>query len=67
MLANFTQNYYKTGKILSSSCQQNVIYIYIYTHFACLGVCLNPINVQTAEPIGPKFFVGSLMNLIKMN
>ena len=24
----------------------------------CLSVCLYPINVKTAEPIGPKFFVG---------
>ena len=24
----------------------------------CLFVCLYPINVKTAEPIGPKFFVG---------
>ena len=26
----------------------------------CLFVCLYPINVKTAEPIGPKFFVGHL-------
>ena len=26
--------------------------------FVCLSVCLFPINVKTAEPIGPKFFVG---------
>ena len=26
--------------------------------FVCLSVCLYPINVKTAEPIGPKFFVG---------
>ena len=25
----------------------------------CLSVCLYPRNVKTAEPIGPKFFVGS--------
>ena len=25
---------------------------------ACLFVCLYPINVKTAELIGPKFFVG---------
>ena len=28
--------------------------------FVCLSVCLYPINVKTAEPIGPKFFVGHL-------
>ena len=26
--------------------------------FVYLSVCLYPINVKTAEPIGPKFFVG---------
>ena len=25
----------------------------------CLFVCLYPINVKTAEPIGPKFFCGT--------
>ena len=29
----------------------------------CLSVCLYPINVKTAEPIGPKFFVGPDMTL----
>ena len=34
--------------------------IYIWIWLVCLGVCffLYPINVKTAEPIGPKFFVG---------
>ena len=32
---------------------------YIYIYFACLGVCLYPINVKTAEPTGPKFFCGT--------
>ena len=32
--------------------------IYIYS---CLSVCLHPINVKTAEPIGPKFCVGPYM------
>ena len=32
--------------------------IYIYT---CLSVCLYPINVKTAEPIGTKFCVGPHM------
>ena len=35
---------------------------YLYINLACpsvcLFVCLYPINVKTAEPIGPKFFVG---------
>ena len=36
------------------------IYNYIYFSFlsVCLFVSLFPINVKTAEPIGPKFFVG---------
>ena len=29
--------------------------------FVCLFVCLYPINVKTAEPIEPKFFVGHLV------
>ena len=35
---------------------------HLYINLACLSVCLfvylYPINVKTAEPIGPKFFVG---------
>ena len=30
----------------------------IDVYFAFLGVCLYPINVKTAEPIGPTFCVG---------
>ena len=33
-----------------------IIILSIYK-FVCLGVCLYAINVKTAEPIGPKFFV----------
>jgi len=44
------------------------VYIYLYINLACLSVCLfvclfvclYPINVKTAEPIGPKFCVGHL-------
>ena len=36
--------------------------MYLYIYFACLSVCsfvcLYPIDVKTAEPIGPKFCVG---------
>ena len=35
--------------------------IYIYTLLVCLFVCSYPINVKTAEPIGPKFCVGPYM------
>ena len=31
---------------------------YLYIYFACLSVRLYSINVKTAEPIGPTFFVG---------
>ena len=31
------------------------ISIYKFSLFVCLSVCLYPINVKTAEPIGPKF------------
>ena len=31
--------------------------VHIYIYFACLGVCLYPINVKMAEQIGPKFCV----------
>ena len=37
-------------------------YFYIYTLVVCLSVCLNPINIKTAEPIGPKFSVGFDVN-----
>ena len=32
--------------------------LHLSINLACLFVCLYPINVKTAEPIGPKFFVG---------
>ena len=31
---------------------------YLSINLACLSVCSYPINVKTAEPIGPKFVVG---------
>ena len=33
----------------------------IYLYFACLGVCVYPINLKTVEPNGPKFCVGPHM------
>ena len=36
-----------------------ILSIYKFGLSVCLFVCLYPINVKTAEPIGPKFFVGS--------
>ena len=38
------------------------ILIYIYTLLVCLGVCLHPMNVKKAKPIGPKFCVGLHMS-----
>ena len=37
------------------------LYINLACLSVCLFVCLYPINVKTAEPIGPKFFVGHHM------
>ena len=34
------------------------LYINLACLSVCLFVCLYPINVKTAKPIGPKFFVG---------
>ena len=45
-LKNLTESIYKFG-----------LSVWV---FVCLFVCLYPINVKTAEPIGPKFFVGHL-------
>ena len=38
------------------------MFYHLYIYFACLSVCLfvclNPINVETAEPTGPTFCLG---------
>ena len=34
------------------------LYINLACLYGCMSVCLYPINVKTAEPIGPNFFVG---------
>ena len=40
--------------------------IYLYSiNILCLSVCLYPINVKTAEPIGPKICVGPCMTCRK--
>ena len=40
--------------------KKSLFVIYVYTLLVCLfDVGLYPINVKTAEPIGPKFFVGA--------
>ena len=41
-----------------STLQRKSIYIYFACLFVCLAVCLYPMNVKTAELIGPKFCVG---------
>ena len=33
----------------------------------CLSVCLYPMNIKTAEPIGSKFFVGPRVTPGKVN
>ena len=45
---------------LISSFQLSHLSINLACLSVCLSVCLYPINVKTAEPIGPKFFVGHL-------
>jgi len=55
-------------QILNRIIKSNQIYIFTYLYiilaclsvclFECLFVCLYPIYVKTAEPLGPKFFVG---------
>jgi len=42
------------------------LYINLACLSVCLFVCLYPINVKTAEPIGPKLFVGHLGTLDKV-
>ena len=44
--------------IINTTKYEAFFYIYIYALHVCLFVCLSPINVKTAELIGPKFFVG---------
>ena len=51
---------WKTVTTSKSNCDIEIYNLYI--NLACLSVCLSvcwyPINVKTAESIGPKFFVG---------
>ena len=42
------------------------ISIYKFGLSGCLFVCLYPINVKTAEPIGPNFFVGHYVTIGKV-
>ena len=49
----------KTSNPLQIHRLQVIISSYFKYKFG-LSVCLYPINVKTAEPIGPKFFVGHL-------
>jgi len=52
----------KKNRLLKITCylykKKNVSSIYKFGLSVCLFVWLYPINVKTAEPIGPKFFVG---------
>ena len=47
------RNYHNSSFILAGELLPHI-------NLACLSVCLYSINVKTAEPIGPKFFVGHL-------
>ena len=51
----------RSGEFLRTVRIEKLVQIPIYINLACLSVssvCLYPINVKTAEPIGPKFCVG---------
>ena len=40
---------------------KNRVWAQLYINFGCLTICLFPKNTETAEPIGPKFFMGTQM------
>ena len=40
------------------ACDSKLTFSYLNLYTVCLGVCLYPINVKTAEPIRPNFVVG---------
>ena len=65
ILIRFSLTIYKNNKIFSlNSVRSSSVHstsIYISCLSGCLFVCLYPINVKTAEPNGPKFFVGAHM------
>ena len=48
----------KQCAVCSVQCTVYCLYINLACLSVCLSVCLYPINVKTAEPIRPKFFVG---------
>ena len=53
-----------TSNLIPTTCfPENVQRDLLYINLACLSVRLYPINVKTAEPIGPKFCVGPNMTL----
>ena len=53
---------FKKQRIEKNSNGRLIIYIYTFAWVSgCLFVCLCPINVRTAKPIGPKFCVGPHM------
>ena len=60
--ANITFNLYTkwaSNKYFFRRGHEYNLYINLACLSVCLFVCLYPINIKTAEPIGPKFFVGS--------
>ena len=40
---------------------KNRVWAQLYINFGCLTICLFPKNTETAEPIGPKFYMGTQM------
>ena len=64
--ASLTASLFKIGTVLQLNKLKSFVHrqrqVLLYINLACLSVCLSaclyPINVKTAEPIGPKLFVG---------
>ena len=48
------------AELVKGGQRENICEIFgrrLYINLTCLFVCMYPINVKTAEPIGPKFCV----------
>ena len=50
------ENSFSLHRYPQRDCRHNLYINYLACLSVCLFVCLYPINVKTAQPIGPKFF-----------
>ena len=62
---NYVSRFFKKS-LISIYWQRYKVIDYIFTLLVCMFVRLNPINVKTAEPIGPKFCVRPHMAPLKV-